>query len=303
MNKKELFKKNRAALQIDEDWESIADELAKERDVLKNKIEELKKSPSEIISIDPDLCVNWFYSDRNEFELGDIQELAEDIKRNGQLQPAIVRKVESLDINNKYEVIAGERRWRACSIAGLGLKAIVTDANDAECLVIQTSENKKESLSSYSLAKVYSKIMEDKKISQNNLSELLGIPKASLSNLLSFNKVPEEIWDEVKDMSQVSPKTAAFIVAHTNKGKEYTKAIKSLASHIREGRGVRFLEKCLDKYFSNKKLDRNRTYVQKNEEGNVLFRITENGRITLGDYVQNKYSIEEVKEKLVAALE
>ena len=76
-----------------------------------------------------------------------------------------------------------------------------------------------------------------------------------------------------------------------------------MSSHIREGRGVRFLEKCLDKYFSNKKLDRNRTYVQKNEEGNVLFRITENGRITLGDYVQNKYSIEEVKEKLVAALE
>lgn len=301
MNKKEMFKRNRTALQIDEDWESIADEIAKERDVLKKQIEELKRTPSEIIEIDPGICVNWAYSDRNDFELGDIEGLSDDIKRNGQLQPAIVRKVDSLD--DKYEVIAGERRWRACSIAGVSLKAIVTEASDAECLVIQTSENKKESLSGYSLAKVYSKMMNDKKISQRQLSEMLGVPRATLQNLLAFNNVPDEIWKEVQDMSQVSPKTAGFIVTQINKGEEYIAAIKSLASHLREGRGVRFLEKCLDKYFSNKKLNRNRTYVQKNSDGKILFRITETGRITLGDFVKNKYSIEEVKDKLVDMLD
>lgn len=301
MSKKEQFMKNRAALQIDEDWENIAEEIAKERDILRAEIEQLKNSPSEVISVDPQKCVNWLYSDRNDFELGNIDELANDIKRNGQLQPAIIRKVDSLD--EKYEVIAGERRWRACSDAGIPLKAIITKANDAECLVIQTSENKKESLSSYSLSKVYSRLMNDKKISQNKLAEIMGVSKGAMSNILAFNKVNDDIWKEVGDMRKVSSKTAGYIAAQLSKGDEYLEAFKALAPHIREGRGEQFLDKSLNKFLSNKKLNRNRTYVQKSRDGKVLFRITEKGRITLGESVRRKFSIDEIKTKLLETLD
>ncbi len=296
MSKKEQFQKNRAALQIDEDWENIADEIAHERDMLRQEIEQLKNTPSDIISVDPAICFNWAYSDRNDFELGDIDELSADIKRNGQLQPAIIRKIDSLD--EKYEIIAGERRWRACSLAGIKLKAVMTDANDSDCLVIQTSENKKESLSAYSLSKVYVKLMKDKKISQNKLAELLGISKATMSNMLSFDKVPQDVWGQVGDMSKVSSRTAVFIATEIAKGAEYLSAILSLVPQIREGKGWQILENNLNKHFSNKKLNRNRTYVQKNKDGKVLFRITETGRITLGEHVRSRFSIEEVQKKL-----
>ncbi len=301
MSKKEQFKRNRAALQIDEDWESIADEIAKERDILRAEIEQLKGTPSEVVTVDPKKCINWLYSDRNDFELGDIDELASDIKRNGQLQPAIIRKLDSLD--EKYEVIAGERRWRACSEAGIPLKAIITTANDGECLVIQTSENKKESLSAYSLSKVYSRLMKDKNISQNKLAEMLGVSKGAMSNILAFNKVHDDIWKEVGDMSKVSSKTAGFIAAQLSRGEEYLDAFKALAPLIRDGRGEQFLEKSLSKFFSNKQLNRNRTYVQKSSDGKVLFRITEQGRITLGESVRRKFSIDEIKDKLLETLD
>ena len=300
MNKKEMFKRNRAALQIDEDWEIIAEDIAKERDGLKKEIEELKGTSSDMVSIDPNLCVNWAYSDRNDFELGDIDELAEDIKKNGQLQPVIVRKVPSLD--DRYEIIAGERRWRACSLAGVPLKAIVTDSNDTDCLVIQTSENKKKSLSLFSLSKVYMRMMKDKNISQNKMAELLNIPKGSFSQILSFNKVPNEIWATVKDMSNISARTANYIARECEKGNDYVQAFQSLSEYIREGRGIDFLSNKIDKYFSNKKQNRSRTLVQKNKDGKVLFRITETGRITLNEYVTKKYSVDEIAARISEVL-
>jgi ParB family chromosome partitioning protein len=62
----------------------------------------------EIQSIDPKQCKRWKFADRSDFEFGKIWELAEDIKRNGQIDPAIIRPVK--DPEYRYEVIAGSRR-------------------------------------------------------------------------------------------------------------------------------------------------------------------------------------------------
>jgi ParB family chromosome partitioning protein len=77
-----------------------------------------------IIKIDPKSCICWEYADRQEFEMGDLNKLANDILMNGQLQPIIVREV-----GENYEIIAGQRRWRACKIAGINVKAIVRNLN------------------------------------------------------------------------------------------------------------------------------------------------------------------------------
>lgn len=283
------------------DWKNIANKEIEENKNLKEQISSLErelssKDGSDIIEIDPEKCRNWKYADRNRFELGSIEELAEDIKQNGQLQPAIVRKVNSLDYT--YEVIAGERRWRACSFANIKLKVVVTNEDDAGCLIIQTSENKKKSLSAYSLSIAYEKLMTDLNISQNELSRRLNIPKTSFSELMSFNKVPKEVWEAVEDMTRVKPKTAAFLSLICNKGNEYLSAVISFAPKIREGYGTDNLAKLIEKHLSNIKTNRNSSRVHEGKTGEVLFRITSEGRISLSKNIVKKIDINNFAEYL-----
>lgn len=288
------------------DWKNIANKEIEENKNLKDKIESLKseianRSSLDIIEVDPNKCRNWKYADRNRFELGNLEELSEDIKQNGQLQPAIIRKIESLD--HMYEVIAGERRWRACILAGVSLKAILTSEDDAGCLVIQTSENKKKSLSSYSLSIVYEKLMNDLGISQNELSRRLNIPKTSFSELMSFNKVPKEVWAAVDNMTKVKPKTAAFLALTCGKGDAYLNAVIKLAPRISDGLGTESLSKLIDKHLANIKSIRNASHVYQSSSGDVLFRVTSEGRITLSKSALKRASLEEVTEFLGKYLE
>jgi ParB family transcriptional regulator, chromosome partitioning protein len=283
------------------DWKNIANKEIEENKKLKDKIDDLIQDLSNqenliIIDLEPRKCRNWKYADRNKFELGNIEELAEDIKLNGQLQPVIVRKVESLDYD--YEVIAGERRWRACSFANIPLKAIVTKEDDAGCMVIQTSENKKKSLSPYSLALSYQKIMNDLQISQNDLARKLNIPRGSFSELMAFGRVPKKVWDAVDDMSKVKPKTAAFLAALCEKNEEYLSILLNLSEKIREGLGVDSLQKLIDKHFYNVKSTRNFSRSYEDSNGKTLFRITSEGRISLSKSVSKNIDLDKFSQYL-----
>lgn len=288
------------------DWKNIANKEIEENKSLKEQIASLEeelthKDTSNIIEIDPNKCRNWKYSDRNNFELGDLDDLAEDIKINGQLQPIIVRKIHELDFD--YEVICGERRWRACSMAGISLIAMVTNKNDLECISIQTSENKKKKLSPYSLAIVYEKIMKEQNIGQNELAKTLVMPRSSFADLMSFNRVPKEVWNAVEDMTNVKAGTSAYLAAVCANGAEYLNAVISLAEKIREGMGIDNLKKSIDKIISNSKTARNITKVYENDNGELLFRVTGAGRITIPKSILDKIGIEEIAEKLRLCLE
>ena len=102
----------------------------------------------EIIEVDPRVCKRWQYADRNSFEFGDTNILAEDIKRNGQITPVFVRTLKD-NGKFKYEVIAGSRRLQACLAADLPLKAILTNVTDAEAATVQIKENEQVGLSEY----------------------------------------------------------------------------------------------------------------------------------------------------------
>lgn len=288
------------------DWKDIARKQFAENEELKNKIDILENAgleanQSDILEVDPVKCRNWKYSDRNTFELGDLEELSEDIKKNGQLQPAIIRKIESEEY--EYEVIAGERRWRACKLGNIQLKAVVTDKDDTGCIVIQTSENKKKSLSYYSLAKVYYRLMKDKNVSQNKMAEVLGIPSTSFREILSFNKVPNEIWETISDISLVKPRTASYIARQCEKGDEYRNAFILLSDKIRDGVGVDGLEKLLHKHFTNKKTKRNETRIFHGRDGAVLFRVTSEGRLTFSKTVLEKIDLEKLTENIKQLIE
>lgn len=281
------------------DWKNLANIEIEENKNLKEKIiflenELANKENFDILEIDPKKCRNWVYADRSHFELGDIEDLAEDIKANGQLQPAIIRRIESLDYD--YEIIGGERRWRACVLAELPLKAILVDKGDLDCMVIQTSENKKQQLSPYSLAKVYLKMMTNLGVSQNELSKRLNIPKSSFSELMSFNKVPQEIWDAVDDMSLVSPKTASFLSKLCEKGLIYQNVLISIANKIKEGAGETTLNNLIEKIINNSKTSRNSSKVYESDKGELLFRLTSEGRISLSKSLLNIINLDDLAE-------
>jgi ParB family chromosome partitioning protein len=124
----------------------------------------------EIIELNHEECVVWDYADRQDFEMGNIEELAEDIKKNGQIQPIIVREK-----GYKYEVIAGQRRLRACKILNTSVQAVIRNIDDTDALFVQRSENLKQNISPYSRAKCYGKILKDKKITQAKLAKELKI--------------------------------------------------------------------------------------------------------------------------------
>ena len=177
-------------------------------------------------------------------------------------------------------------------LANITLSATLTEQDDAGCLVIQTSENKKKSLSPYSLAITYEKLMLDLNISQNELSRRLGMPKTSFSELMSFNKVPREVWMAVGDMTNVKPRTAAFIALTCSKSEEYLSAILKASSKIRDGYGSDNLAKVIDKYMSNTKSNRNASRIYESKAGEVLFRVTSEGRISLSKIILKKIDME-----------
>jgi ParB/RepB/Spo0J family partition protein len=102
--------------------------------------EELVSQTEEIVSIPTDLIDPNPYQQRTEFSRESLQELGESIKDKGQLQPAAVRAV-SVNGTTRYQLIYGERRWRACQMVGLPLRAVVRDVPIEDAEVFALIEN------------------------------------------------------------------------------------------------------------------------------------------------------------------
>jgi len=204
----------------------------------------------EVIEIDPRLCTRWKYADRNSFEFGDTNLLAEDIKRNGQITPVFVRALNGND-KFKYEVIAGSRRLQACLSADLPLKAIVTDVSDTEAATIQIKENEQLGLSEYSKGLSYARLKEDGKLTQEQLAEIAGCSRKKIQNLLAFEKIDKAIWNAVVNMSKVSARSAETILAISKKSNAHKEAIIEIAEEIRKGAGSVRIEKLVDEILND----------------------------------------------------
>ncbi|MDZ5762764.1 ParB/RepB/Spo0J family partition protein [Candidatus Cyrtobacter comes] len=206
----------------------------------------------DIVNLDVSRCSIWKYADRQEFELGNLDELAKDILENGQIQPIVVRRS-----GVGYEVIAGQRRLRACALIKTEVRAVIIDVCDAEAFFIQNSENIKKDISVYSKSRSYFMIMNDEKVSQKELCDKLGIAKSTLNEILVFNHIPQVLWDKVGDMSKISIRTAKYIKKLLEEDADNLNKLLDLSKEIKSGVGVRYIkgrvfdEKDDDVYFCN----------------------------------------------------
>jgi ParB family transcriptional regulator, chromosome partitioning protein len=125
-----------------------------------------------------------------------ILELATSIQEKGLLQPILLRRK-----NSKYEIIAGERRYRASLKAGLKeIPAIVKDVDDREALEIALTENlQREDLNPVEVAMVYEKFLKEFDYTQEDLAKKIGIDRSSISNFIRLLKLPEWIKDLMSD--------------------------------------------------------------------------------------------------------
>jgi ParB family chromosome partitioning protein len=186
--------------------------------------------------VSPHKICNWKYKDRSPVDRGDIETLAKSLKENGQAQPCIVRPLMNNE-KHDYELIIGERRHLAAMSVGIDLLVIIETLSDTEAAIKQIIENQdRKDLSEYSIGMSYAKLIEDNIITAKDLEEKLNQTKLQINRLLSFSKVPKEIWDAIEDPSRISARTATELRALSNKGQEYINAIITLAKKIRAGK-------------------------------------------------------------------
>ena len=134
---------------------------------------------------------------RKEFRQEELQELSDSIKALGVIQPIIVRKNPSNP--DSFQIVAGERRWRASSLAGLSqVPVIIKDLKDKETLEIALVENiQRQNLNAVEEARAYQALIDEFSLTQKDLSDRLGKNRSSIANYLRILKLPNEVLDMI----------------------------------------------------------------------------------------------------------
>ena len=138
------------------------------------------------------------YNPRKDFRDEELAELTESIRHRGLVQPIIVR---ADPVNGGYEILAGERRWRAAGKAGLHtVPVIVRELSDAEVLELAIIENvQRADLNSIEEAGGYSDLMEHFGYTQERMAEVIGKSRSHVANTLRLLKLPEGVKALVQD--------------------------------------------------------------------------------------------------------
>jgi ParB family chromosome partitioning protein len=146
-------------------------------------VPELRDIPIELIRPNPD-------QPRSRIDEGSIGDLARSVAAAGIVQPVIVRPLA----NGTYELIAGERRWRAAQVAGLAeVPALIRDQEEAQRLQVSLIENMaREDLNPVDEARACATLVEDLGLSKEELARRLGRSRAAISNLTRLLDLPDE---------------------------------------------------------------------------------------------------------------
>ena len=159
---------------------------------------------------------------RKKFDEDALQELAESIKQYGLIQPIVVKKN-----NDYYEIVVGERRWRAARIAGLKeVPVIIKEFNDQQVVEISLIENiQREDLNPIEEAMAYKRLIDEFKLKQDNIAERVSKSRTAVTNSLRLLKLDERVQQMLID-EMISAGHARAILAITDKDKQASVAMK-----------------------------------------------------------------------------
>jgi len=159
---------------------------------------------------------------RKQFDEDALLELSESIKQFGILQPLLVS-----DKGDYYEIIAGERRWRAAKLAGLKeVPVIIKEFNDQQVVEISLIENiQREDLNPIEEAMAYKRLIDEFKLKQDNIAERVSKSRTAVTNSLRLLKLDERVQQMLID-EMISAGHARAILAITDKDKQTSVAMK-----------------------------------------------------------------------------
>jgi ParB family transcriptional regulator, chromosome partitioning protein len=155
-----------------------------------------KPPGDELASLPVDLLQRGKYQPRVDMRQESLDELAASIKSQGIVQPIVVRPVgEATGASQRYEIIAGERRWRAAQIAGLGtVPAVIRRVPDEAAIAMALIENiQRENLNPLEEARALERLISEFGITHQQAADAVGRSRAAVSNLLRLLELPDEI--------------------------------------------------------------------------------------------------------------
>ena len=246
MNKKKGLGKGLAAL-IGEK-ESLGNDINKPNDV---SIQNLRQSD--------EIPIEFLHPNKNQprklFDEEKIDELSQSIKQKGLILPILVKKIDE----NNYQIIAGERRWRASQKAGLhDVPVIIKNLDDKEILEIALIENmQREDLNPIEEAEGIARLQDEFKYTQEELSNILGKSRPQISNTIRLLKLPQKVKEFVQNKTLSAGHARALV------GLEDSYAIAQVA--IKKNMNVRQLETYIS-YVKNKR----RNKGNKTKDPNIL---------------------------------
>ncbi|HEV7309305.1 ParB/RepB/Spo0J family partition protein [Ensifer sp.] len=149
-----------------------------------------RRVPIEFVSRNP-------RNPRRQFDEAELQDLANSIRQHGIVQPVVARTIGA----DRYEIIAGERRWRAAQLAGFTeIPVIIRDVDDRTALEIAIVENVQRSdLNPLDEALGYEQLIAEHGYTQNDLGEIIGKSRSHVANSLRLLKLPEPVRDMLSD--------------------------------------------------------------------------------------------------------
>ena len=185
---------------------------------------------------------------RKNFKENELSELAISIKNQGLIQPIVVRMLE----NEQYQIIAGERRWRASQLAGLHeLECVVREFEDAEVLEAALIENiQREDLNVIEEANAYKNLIQLKNITNESLAKKVGKSSSHISNTLRLLDLDTKIQEMVisGDLSMGHARALIGVPDAYEKAKQI----------VEKNLSVRQVEKITSKFKKTKKTDRSK---------------------------------------------
>ena len=196
------------------------------------------------------------YQPRKEFDREKLDELAQSIKENGVIQPIIVRQSPVIG----YEILAGERRYRASLLAGLrSIPAVVKQLSDQEMMVQSIIENlQRENLNPIEEARAYESLIE-KGFTHSEIADKMGKSRPYISNSIRLLSLPEKILSEVENSKLSQAHARSLVGLHKEQQDYFFQRI------IEEDISVRRLESLLTEK-KQKKLQKTNHFIQNEEE-------------------------------------
>ncbi|KXS50383.1 ParB/RepB/Spo0J family partition protein [Halanaerobium congolense] len=196
------------------------------------------------------------YQPRSDFDEDALKELAKSIEEKGVIQPITVRKIKA----EKYQIVAGERRWRASRLVGLKkMPAVIRDFDDQEMLEIALIENiQREDLNPIEEAAAYKEMLENFEITQAELAKQVGKSRSNVSNMIRLLKLDDKVKNYLQQDAITIGHARALLALENNKTQ-----IAACENIIIQDLTVRETEKYIDKLKNPFKNQKNK---QKKEE-------------------------------------